>query len=611
MRTFKILVAIFFSIAVAACGSSEDSAPAASTFNISGTVSGPWVEGVTITLTGGSTTTTNASGAYSFVGLPAGTYTVTPGLAGYTYTPSAPSLTISANTTQNFTASSAIPSYSISGTVSYKGTKTGPIGIRVYSTTCSGCSSMGGAVIPAVGAYTVRGLKPGNYKVVAEMDALGTAIPNATNPIGSSVTVTVDSQNPANLTNVNVAVVDSVLPPVPVTPALLLVAPGNGSAFVMYSAPKDAVGQEIATSYKIDYGATISTSDGSVSFAAQGDRSNFYVLSGLTDGAALYFKMTALVGTTESAPSVSGPVTIGNSTVGATVSGAVTFPGAATGPMMVGLYNTAGVYFTRIASPASPQDYNIAGVPPGGSYLPFAVIDMNSNGVIDSGDIGNTNGIGGLITVAGNSTGNDIALSSSNATASVNTDHGFDGTSDSYQLILGVNDGTKHAVAVTLVSGPNVAVPFDMGANRWIGLGSTIPSTGDSYMFKVTYLDGTTENISGSVTGVLSTFATATNLVVTTTGLYSPSVPLFTWAAPSSPPPFYIYRLSLASLGGDVIWDYPQDIGLPSSTLSAAFNVDGKASAATLAAGSYFWQVRVMDANGNSASILAPVYSVP
>lgn len=540
MRTFKILVAIFFSIAVAACGSSEDSAPAASTFNISGTVSGPWVEGVTITLTGGATTTTNASGAYSFAGLPAGTYTVTPGLAGYTYSPSAPSLTISANTTQNFTASSAIPSYSISGTVSYGGTKTGPIGIRVYSTTCSGCSSVGGAVIAAVGAYTVRGLQPGSYTVVAEMDALGTAIPNATNPIGSSTQVTIASLNPANLTNVNVAVVDSALP-APVTPALLLVAPGNGSAFVMYSAPKDVIGQEIATSYKIYYGTDTSTSAGSVTFAAQGDRSNFYVLSGLADGGAgLYFRMTALVAgnttTPESAPSaVSGPVIIGNSTFGAhAVSGAVTFPGVATGPMMVGLYSTtAGVYFTRIANPASPQIYSIVGVP-GGSYLPFAVIDMNGNGVIDSGDIGNTNGIGGLITVAGNITGNDIALSSSNATASVNTDHGFDGTNNSYQLILGVNDGTKHAVAVTLVSGPNVAVPFDMGANRWIGLGSTIPGTGDSYMFKVTYSDGTTENISGSVTGVLSTFAT--NLAVTTTAPYSASVPLFTWAAPLSPP---------------------------------------------------------------------------
>lgn len=586
--------------------------------NISGTVTGPWVDGVTITISGDAkgTATTDAGGNYPFGLLPSGaSYTFTPTLAGYTFTPASRTIAVPASnpaavTVPNMEAAPAIASYSISGTVTT--TKTGPIGIRVIP--CDGCSSVAGTAIAAAGLYTVRGLQPGNYWVVAEMDALGTARLNASNPISPLTPVTISA---SNLTGVDVTVVDPPVP-TPLTPVLLQVAPGNGSAFVMYSPPKDAIGQEIATKYRIYWSSTDPAvpvgSSSFKEFAAQGDRinfTNFYVLSDptLTNGVAFNFKMTALVGTTESkipTPVVLGPVTIGDSTAGTnTVSGAVTFPVAFTGPMIVGLYSsTTGVYFTRIPSPASPQIYSIAGVSDG-SYFPFAVIDTNDNGVIDSGEISNVNAIGGLITVAGaNITGNDIALSLASATASVNSDHWYDG-STRYSLILGVNDGTKRAVAVTLVSGPNVAVPLDMGANRVISLGATIPKIGDSYMFKVTFSDGNTENISGSVTGVLDSFA---QTLAATGG----AIPIFSWAAPSPlPSTSYIYRLTLWGVNDSTSWRYPQDFGLPSTTLSALYNVDGKASSSSpvpgysdsLKSGNlYNWQVQVRDASGNSAS---------
>jgi hypothetical protein len=50
-------------------------------------------------------TTTGASGNYSFANLAAGSYTVTPSLSGYTFTPGSWSGSISSNTTVNFTAS--------------------------------------------------------------------------------------------------------------------------------------------------------------------------------------------------------------------------------------------------------------------------------------------------------------------------------------------------------------------------------------------------------------------------------------------------------------------------------------------------------------------------
>jgi streptogramin lyase len=79
------------------------------THAISGTVSGAISAGVTMSLTGASsaTTTTGATGSYNFGGLGGGTYTVTPSLAGYTFTPG--NLTVTVNgadvTGEDFTAS--------------------------------------------------------------------------------------------------------------------------------------------------------------------------------------------------------------------------------------------------------------------------------------------------------------------------------------------------------------------------------------------------------------------------------------------------------------------------------------------------------------------------
>jgi len=91
-------------------------AATSSTFNassgthaISGTVSGAVSAGVTMQLTGASsaTTTTGTGGAYNFGGLASGSYTVTPSLGGYTFSPSDRSVTVAGSdvTGQDFTAS--------------------------------------------------------------------------------------------------------------------------------------------------------------------------------------------------------------------------------------------------------------------------------------------------------------------------------------------------------------------------------------------------------------------------------------------------------------------------------------------------------------------------
>ena len=66
-------------------------------YSISGTVSGDIKAGVTITLSGAlsSTTLSGADGSYSFTGLADGSYTVTPELSGYIFTPFSKEVSIS------------------------------------------------------------------------------------------------------------------------------------------------------------------------------------------------------------------------------------------------------------------------------------------------------------------------------------------------------------------------------------------------------------------------------------------------------------------------------------------------------------------------------------
>ena len=577
-------------------------------FTISGTVSGPWVAGVTVTLSGAGTgtATTDASGNYSISGLAAGTYMVKPSLAGYTYNPSAPSVAVTANSTQNFTASSALVSYSISGTVSYAGSKTGRIIVGVLGN-CTGCNQALAVTSVTLSAgsaaYTVRGLSNGSYFAVAGIDVLGNVVANASNPIGNSAVISISG---GNATGVNITMSDPATV-TPVVPTGLSVSPGDASALIQYQPPLDSNRREIATAYKLYWGTDVnaSTGGGSATFGAQGINNNAYFAKPLAN-VPLYFKLSALVGATESAASaVVGPVTIGATTGVNTISGAITFSGAATGPMFVGVYNssTNNLYYKVITNPVSPQSYSVAGVP-NGSYQPVALIDMNNNGVIDTGDI--TNVARGsrptLVTVSGNTTSN-LTLSSAPAVGEVQSNYNASAASSGYYLQLRALDGTKRVVAAVLYSGPNVPVPYDLGpwsdSGLQFNLGTAVPTVGDTFALQVTYSDGTTSNISATVTAVLGASAVATGLSVNTAT--SRTIPTFTWATPSSPPASYVYYLYIN--GSDANWGYDnKGLGMPSTQLSVLYNVNGGATKSALTTGvTYSWRVTVIDAAGNSA----------
>jgi hypothetical protein len=142
--------------------------PTNPTYSISGTVTtsgGSSLAGVTMNLTGAGSdsTTTNSAGQYSFSGLANGTYTVTPGLTGYTFSPTGLTVTVNGGdvTGQDFTATAgATGSFSISGSVSTSGGGPVPGVTLTLSGTAAGTTNTNGA-----GSYSFTGLVNGTYTI--------------------------------------------------------------------------------------------------------------------------------------------------------------------------------------------------------------------------------------------------------------------------------------------------------------------------------------------------------------------------------------------------------------------------------------------------------------
>jgi hypothetical protein len=540
-------------------------------------------------------------------------------------------------TPQNFVATSAKPSFSISGTISYVGAKTGNTIIRVFPSGCgTGCGAVAGTSFstrPAAGgtSYIVRGLAPvngggnanGSYIISAQVDTVGTGIPNEANPEGASGTVTITS---ADVTGVNFTVVDRT-PSSPMTPTQVNVAPGNAGAIVQYKAPRDSNGEEIATSYKVYYGTDSNATNGAGSpktFAAQGQGTDIFILNGLANGVT-FFKVSAVNSQGESAATTPTSVTLAAGSGANTVSGTVTFPGTAVGhTLYVGAYGNNGIFFQAIASPTSPAAYSIPGVTTG-TYQSFAILDLNDDGEVNPPDISNVTNHANPPTInVSSSTTSNLILTSAPAIVGVPTNvNQTSGQPSSYGIIVQVDYGTKLPISMTLFSGNNVAVPYDMNADSHnanyspIYTNTVSPTVGDTYQFLVTFSDGTTQVLTGTVTAVLTSLPQ--NLVMQTTAPGSPTVPLLTWSAPATLPTNlpYTYSVNLFNNNGtsQEFWNYfgsGNGNGIPSTQTSALFNTDGSAnpSSSLTVGGSYNWTVFVQD-NDNNSGAFTTTYVVP
>ncbi len=595
----------------------------------------------TVTLSNGAgpykSTTTDSSGNFTLAGIADGTYTLTPSISGPSsvFYPASQNVTVSGGVvTSNLTNFNATLGYTVTGTVNYTQGDTGRIYLSLNNNNCGGGNSQPGTSISGPGAFTIRGVAPGNYNLLSNMDIVGNGASNGNDPFGSTA-VSISSFTPAPVTvtmnNPSPVVFDS-------TPGIQVVNPANKSAVIVYSpiTTKDNNGNKVeqATSYTLHWSTSSSactTSTTGETFKAIGaSGTNLWFVSGLSNGTTYYFcaQGTAPGATASNWSAVSSGVKIDPPAPagGVTVTGTVTFTGTAHGPLYVGFFNQntsqayADVLGSQAAPPVSGVTYSVQ-VPTGSGYYFFGIIDQNNDGVIDAGDITDTNtgnDNSNTVNIAGPMSGEDLTLSGANSNVSLTTQHSQqNGTNDNYSLNFDVRGAVELPVAVTLTSGPNVVVPQDFGVctscgnpqiNFNVGVNGARPNAGvDAYGLTVTYATGTPDTPTETVQTVLDAFAT--NLAPN--GSHpGDTTPTFTWSYPADPS-LYSYSFYISGNNGTV-WQVPgnnsNSNGFPDTVTQIVWGTDptgdltNTPDPSVLTSGDqYNWQIQTQDSNGNSA----------
>jgi hypothetical protein len=611
-----------------------------------------------ITATGGSGTGYSFTVGVNGAGATSGTsWTLSDGLSasssGGTLTisgtpttaPATITLAVGVTDSENHTASGAYTItivssqvvFPASGNVSYRGSKTGWVYLSLTPTNnCNniGCNNpnpgtaISSASLASGGAFMIHGVQPGTYNLKAWMDILGYGVGNVSDPSGStSVTVTNSILSGASVTLSDPGTVT--LSSAPKWTPDEGYGVFSGGAIVYFSSILNNNNIQIPTSYILEYStdSTFSTGVSSMSFpAAHGD--HHWIVTGLANGNTYYFRAAGVVGSGSSA--VTGPwsaaspssgLTIGAPSGSNTVQGTVTFSQAPTGPLYVAFLDndTNIIYTEEIASPLSPQAYSI-NLPNSSNYGFFAILDQNNAGWNAPGDVSNYGGNGPApVSVTGSMSGVNLTLPSGNSFDTLTTgnstqiyNYGSLGTQtyNSYNLFNAIEPLGKRPVAVELISGPNVVAPEDFAACGYCNTLSKFyftfnptaaPTAGDSYVFQVTYSDGTSETLSPKVSGLVGV---PTNL--SPTGPGSNTTPTFTWTDPANASS-YLYQFGLQDDIGNTLWWVGTGWGgFPSTTtqLNWGTNPAGNTSPAptvsSLTPGmTYNWWVEAVDSNGN------------
>ncbi len=529
--------------------------------------------------------------------------------------------------------------YTVSGTVSYGGSKTGFVYLQLNSNNCGGCNnnlgtSISEATLKSGGAFTIHGVQPGTYTLQVFMDNLGYGAENASNPTGSVSNVTVVN---ANVSGVGVTLAD---------PGAVTLSSGpnwqggsafSGGAFVTFKTITNNNGIEMPASYTVEWSTSSSFSGtpGSMTFPAVGNN-NPWIVTGLTNGTAYYFRAQGVAGSSTSSwvesPSA---ITIGAPSGGNSVSGTVTFSQTAAGPLYVGFYdqNTGNIYAEQVGSkanpPKSPASYSVS-VPDGSNYYFFGVLDQKNAGLVGGpGEVSNVNeNNNNSVVINGPLSGEDLTLPSSNSIAFIRTQvqEQLNGSNTiNYSIGFEVDGQFKLPVAVeiTTESNPGVVIPADIAngafgsskADRfsfWTSTNGFTPQVGDSYTLNVTYSDGTSENLTASVTAVLND-AFVTNLVPQGSGVSV--TPNFSWTDPTGGSN-YTYQFWLCCDQQGTIWQIPSNNsnsnGFPYTITSITWGVDPTNPSNDLPPGfslngltNYSWQIQATDVNGNSAQVQA------
>ena len=606
------------------------------------------------------TTTTDANGNYSFASIPDGNYTITPSIAGASsvFFPAT-----QANVSVNNIAVQGVDfqaevGYTVSGNVSYSGSKSGQVYLVLNNTNCGGGGSLGTSIpfssLGSGGAFTIHGVPPGSYTLTAFIDNLGSGSVNASNPTGSTGTLTVTT---SNLPGVAVTLTDPTLGAPTQSPKFNDITPTNLGVVVNFKPITNNNGIEAVGSYLLEWSTdpTFTTGVNKATFKAIGTNANVWVVNngtaGITgsfvNGTAYYFQARGQLGVGNGPFAVWGggtpiAVTIGTPTEANTITGTVTIPNGTTitGPLYAGFYDeiNGAVYAEEIASPVvGANSYSVQVPTSTDPMFNFGILDQNNNGLIDTGDVSNTNNNSNGIVISSSLSNQNVTLPAVGSAATVQTQFFSNinpgGVFPSYQLNFNLRGANKLPVAVQLISGPNVLLPADLGTCATCGhqqfqsnvsLSTATPNVGDTYGFSVTYSDGTSETVNGLVTGwagtnsIVDSFDLTTNLSPTGTGGVN-TTPTFKWTYPSNASS-YTYQFQIGPSNGGQVWAVPGENsnlnGFPSSVTQIVWGTDPTGDSsntpnpASLTTGTqYQWSIQVQDVNGNSAT--TQVYYTP
>jgi hypothetical protein len=468
----------------------------------------------------------------------------------------------------------------------------------------------------------------------------------------------------SNITTANVTLADPTLGS-PAAPTIQGVMPTDQGVIIAYGAPTTTSNGNIEadTSYTVQWTTdpTFATGLSSETFAATGPNSGgVWILdnqtSGIngsfTNGTQYYFRARGTLGANQSSWVVYGSpkaVTIGQPSGSGynTVTGTIYIPSTVTinsgAQLFVGYYSQgSGIYAARVASPVNTAGGNAFTVyVPNGSYQFFGILDQNNDGIIDAGDVTNTNDLTATVTISGSLSGQTLTLPSVNSATRVSTEYNQNtfsgGSSTSYNLSLQVREQNKLPVAATMTLGSNVFYPVDISSacegcgtpqfTYYANISSVTPVIGQEYDFLVTYKDGSQETIKGYITqwgttgAVVGPTALATNLSPAVTS--SSTQPTFSWTYPSGASTAgYLYQFYLQDNNGNQIWQIPSNNsnskGFAYSNIPGAsitWNVDptnagNTATVTHLTSGStYNWSIQIQDSNQNEAT--TQTYFVP
>jgi hypothetical protein len=447
----------------------------------------------------------------------------------------------------------------VTGIVTYSGSKTGTVYVILADDDGSaGIVGTSTTLVNGQAPFTLRGITArGDFRVRAFIDTMGSGMYHqAVDPFGS-VSVTVGN---AGLTGVVVPAANSQWNQwlSLATPTLNRVVAGDESVIITYTPAWDFNGNDECKDYRLYWSDTPNVSGsnniGSMLLVANAPR--MAVVRGLTNGQALYFTMTCpdalLLG--GYAPEI-GPVTVGTTAGGFSLSGAVNspaLPGSIVPPLYVLALSQTGTggTFTRVSAPAGSQAYTLTGLA-AGTYSLYAFRDIGGDGKLTPTDPGNFF-TPATVVVSANQNAPALEVRADNAIATVTTGHLNEMGSHSYSLFFRVRANLKRPVLARLASGPKVAMPYDLPLNETGGarhevrlpLAGIVPAAGDAYAIAVTYSDGTSETLTASVSALLPTPE------IVTPALLANQTPTFQWN-PLSPAPATSYTYSLR------LYDWP------------------------------------------------------